>query len=126
MRPRKGFVPVTNTTNLVIPLKPLCGSILGIARDAFGGAFREQFEHLARISVSTSSCLRVEKFPVNRYVEHTLSAGSEAQLLDGVLIIGQKIRGRAHGAVGIVSGDAVGDVDDVQEDPFVRSQRRQV
>jgi len=70
--------------------------------------------------------LGVDHFPVDGDVENPFDTGGESQRLNHVLVALEKICSRAHGAVGIVSGDAVGDVDDVQEDPFVRSQRRQV
>ena len=43
-----------------------------------------------------------------------------------MLVVLEKIRGRAHGTVEIVSGDAVGNVDNVQAAPFLDFYRRTV
>jgi hypothetical protein len=35
----------------------------------------------------------------------------QAEIFDYVLVVGQEVAGRAHGAIGIVSGNAVRDLD---------------
>ena len=56
---------------------------------------------------------RVEGLAVDGDVEDALRPGSEGEGLHDVLVVGENVGCRAHGAVEIVSGDAVGDVDDV-------------
>ncbi len=99
-----------NGTNVIYTADPE-GSALGEPRDALGVAFREQLEHFSRISMPTGIGFRVKDVTVDGHVEHTFGTGGEGQTLDDVLIVVEKIRGRAHGAVEIVSGDAVLDVD---------------
>ncbi len=58
----------------------------------------------------TSFGFRVENLTVDGHVEDSLRPGGECQRFYDMLIVVEKIRGRAHGAVEIVSGDAVLDV----------------
>jgi len=55
--------------------------------------------------------LRVEHRVVDFDVEDTAAAGHEGQFGDDVLVVVEEITSRAHGAVGIVSGHAIGDSD---------------
>jgi len=55
--------------------------------------------------------LRVEHRVVDFHVEDPAAAGHEGQFGDDVLVVVEEITSRAHGAVGIVSGHAVGDSD---------------
>jgi len=66
--------------------------------------------------MSACGCLGIERLAVDRYIKHAFGPGGERQRLDDVLIVGEKICCRAHGAGRIVSGDAVSDVDDVHWD----------
>lgn len=55
--------------------------------------------------------LRVEHRVVDFHVEDSAAAGHEGQFGDDVLVVVEEITSRAHGAVEIVSGHAVGDSD---------------
>ena len=63
--------------------------------------------------MAASVMFRVEHLTVNGHVEDPFRASRKGQRLDDVLVVGEQIVCRAHGAGGIVSGDAVGDVYDV-------------
>ena len=65
------------------------------------------------LGVAAGLVLRVQSPAVHDDVEHSLGPGDQRQFADDVLVVGQEITDRAHGAGGIVSGDAVLDVDHV-------------
>lgn len=60
--------------------------------------------------MTTCLVLGVDRLAVDDDVEHTFRAGVEAELGYDVLIVAEKIVGNAHGVLGIVSGDTVGEV----------------
>ena len=89
-------------------------SSLGVRSDVLGILLDEESEYLPRLGMPTSFGFRVEHVTVDRHIEHAFRPRCEAQRVDDVLVVGQQIRRRAHGTVGIVSGNAVFDVDNVQ------------
>jgi hypothetical protein len=58
----------------------------------------EQRQYFARLSVTTGGFLAVQHDSVDRDVEHAAAAGHEAQVFNDVLIVAEKVVGRAHGA----------------------------
>lgn len=81
--------------------------------DVVGVPLGEAPEHLARVGVTSFHVLGEQNLAVNRNVEDALVAPDDAELPDDVSVTSQQIPHRAHGTVGIVSGDAVREVDAV-------------
>ncbi len=77
----------------------------------------EQLEHLAGAGMPTGAVLRVQGLTVNDHVEDPLRTGDQAKLVDDVLVVPQEVVGGAHGALGIVSRNAIGDRDLVLAHP---------
>lgn len=73
----------------------------------------EQVEHLSWFSMSTSLGLGVDQLAIDRDVEDTFGAGHECQGPNDVLVPGQDVIRCAHGALEIVSRDAVCDFYDM-------------
>jgi hypothetical protein len=71
----------------------------------------EQVQDLAVLSMAADVDLAVELLAVHDHFEGAGRSHDEPKLVNHVLIVGEKVAGRAHGAIGIVSGNAVGDVD---------------
>ena len=78
----------------------------------------KEFENLAGFGVPPCLRLRIEDFTVNCHVKDSLRTCSEGERLDCMLIVPKNVRGRAHGTVEIVSGNAVGDIYDVHGSPL--------
>jgi hypothetical protein len=93
------------------------GNLLAlIAGDSLGIGLGEEVQYLTWLSVTSQGVLGEEGLSIDSDVEHPLGAHGESQRGDDVLIVGDEIACRAHGTAGIVSGDAVGDVDHVHDD----------
>ena len=73
----------------------------------------EESENLALVRVATGRGLAVQHLPVDSDVEDSLATGDKAEIRNNVLVVGQQIPGHAHGVIGIVSRNAVGDFDRV-------------
>jgi hypothetical protein len=80
----------------------------GNARD---DALTEQAEHLAGLGVTAGRVLGVQEFAVDLDVEDTLAPGHQRDVTDDVLVVVEQVVHRAHGTVGIVSRNAVGQPD---------------
>jgi len=64
---------------------------------------------LIRFGVSTRGVLGVDQVAVHHHVEDAFVARYQGELFDHMLVRTENLTGRAHGAVGIVSRDAVFD-----------------
>ena len=75
-------------------------SALGIRVGGHVGAHQvtEDPEDLAGFGVTAGLVLGVDELAVDDDVEDAVVAGYEAQVLDDVLVVGQQVAGRAHGA----------------------------
>jgi len=103
-------------------VKPRSGAcsfvaVPGDVRTHEGG---EQVEDLAGLRVPACLCLGVEDRVIDEDVEHAVVARNQGQVFDDVLVGPEEVCGHAHGAGGIVSGDAVGDADSMGG-PVVRT-----
>ncbi len=92
--------------------------------DVVGVPFGEAPEHLARVGVASFHVLGEQNLPVHRDVEDALVAPNDAEFTDDVSVASQQVPHRAHGTVGIVSGDAVREVDAVHRAMLVLCPRR--
>ncbi len=54
-----------------------------------------------------------DQLTIDANIKDTSATGNEGEIGDDVLIVGQEVVGRAHGASGIVSRDAIGDGDSI-------------
>lgn len=61
--------------------------------------------------VSTGLTLGIDGAAIHDDVEDAGATGDEGQIGDHVLVVAEQVASRAHGAVGIISRDAVGDRD---------------
>jgi len=61
--------------------------------------------------VTPGGLLGVEQLAVNSHIEYALGPCGQSQGFDDVLIVGENIRDRAHGAREVVSRDAILEVD---------------
>lgn len=82
-----------------------------IRGDPLSAPIHEQIENLAGFGMPSSLCLRVDEVPIDRYIEDAFGACREGEGPHDVLVSRHDVVGRAHGAVEIVSRDAVDDLD---------------
>jgi len=71
----------------------------------------EQVEHFSWVGMAPGLTLAVEHLAVDRYVEDAFTAHDKLEVGDDVLVVGEQVLGRAHGARRIISRHAVGDFD---------------
>jgi hypothetical protein len=86
---------------------------LRVPRHVLAIPLGEQLEDLTGLGMTTGGGLRIEKLTIDGNVEDTLGAGRQSEGVHDMLVLAQDVGRRAHGAVEIVSGDAVCDVDRV-------------
>jgi len=58
----------------------------------------EDLEHLAILGVSVGFVLGVDELAVDPYVVDALGTRDQAQVADDVLVVGEEVPDRAHGA----------------------------
>ena len=84
---------------------------VGIDGDVGADYAAEDSEHLAGLGVPAGGVLGVDEVPVDDDFEGAVVTGDQSKFLDDVLVVAQQVADRAHGVGGIISGDAVGDLD---------------
>lgn len=67
----------------------------------------KQPQHFAVFGVAIYSMLGEDEIAVHEHIKDAGRAGDESQFLDDVLVVLDKFCCRAHGAIGVVSGNAV-------------------
>lgn len=87
------------------------GPIAGCGSSLLAVLLNKQVEHLAGLRMATRLSLGVDQIPVDCDIEDSFGAGDERQGMHDVLISREDVARHAHGAVQIVSGNAVGDFD---------------
>ena len=81
--------------------------------DVRADVFGEQFEDFTIVGVTARLTLAVEHLTIHHDIEDAGGAGDQTKVLDDMLVVAEQIIRHAHGAIGIVSGNAVGDLDTV-------------
>lgn len=67
----------------------------------------EQPQHFAVFGVAVYSMFGEDEIAVHEHIKDAGCAGNESQFLDDVLVVLDKVCRRAHGAVRVVSRNAV-------------------
>lgn len=86
-------------------------SVLDVSGNIDAELLGEQLEHLSGFGVAANFLLGKDQLIVHGDVKDPFASTSNGQRFDDMLIIGQQVLCRAHGAVRIVSSDAVIDHD---------------
>jgi hypothetical protein len=90
---------------------PLSGLLLAVDRDSVPITGGEEVKHFAWFRMAPSFGFGVDQIPVDRDIEDSFGACDEREGIHDVLISREDVVRCAHGAVQIVSGNAVRDLD---------------
>ena len=72
--------------------------MLAIARDVGANVGGEQVQHFAGFGVAACFGLGVDGRVVNDHIKNPVGPGHKDKVVDGVLVVSQKVSSHAHGA----------------------------
>lgn len=82
-----------------------------VAGNAVAERIGEELQDFTGVRMAPGVALGVDVLAVNDDIEDAGAPGHESQVSDHMLVVAEQVVRRAHGAVGIVSRNAVGDRD---------------